>query len=587
MLQTPFKLIRQTLAATGLVFMALTAHAQDSIFANTLGMDGNTNYLSQRTTSSSSQGFDTPITPLPGTQNTSRQQQAESLQNIDYLKNRESDMFGAQLFTGAFANPGAAQFNPQYLISPGDSIQVRLWGAFEFESNLPVDPKGNIFLPHVGPVQVLGVQNADLQNIVTGAVRKVFRANVNSYASLAAAQPVRVFVSGFVNRPGLYNGTSMDSVLHYLDQAGGIDPERGTYLEVEVKRGDMLRARVNLYDFLLSGVMPGVQLANGDVIFVPPRQNIIRVSGLVENAKRFELSSQMLTVGQLEKIAKPLAEVTHVRIVRNSGATINTEYYTIAEASNIVLTNGDALEFTADKKPGTITVRVEGEHQSQQEYVLPYGTELGQLLAGIQFNNRSEEESVQLFRRSVQERQKQMLETSLRSLETAVLTSRSGSAEEARLRKEEADLTLQWIARARQVMPLGQVVISPVQQNGSLLLENGDILRIPTRDGLVLVGGEVLFPNAIAFESNLALKDYINRAGGYTQKADDARVVLARRNGTFEQVNTGSWGANPNVKAGDQILVLPKLDEKNRQFWKDVTQIMYQLAISAKVVFGL
>jgi hypothetical protein len=29
------------------------------------------------------------------------------------------------------------------------------------------------------------------------------------------------------------------------------------------------------------------------------------------------------------------------------------------------------------------------------------------------------------------------------------------------------------------------------------------------------------------------------------------------------------------------------VDEKKRQFWKDITQIMYQIAIGAKVVFGL
>ena len=93
------------------------------------------------------------------------------------------------------------------------------------------------------------------------AVAQVYRANVYSYASLAAAQPVRIFVSGFVNRPGLYNGTSMDSLLHYLDQAGGIDVDRGSFLAVQVKRGNTVRAEVSLYDFLLDGRMPLVQLA--------------------------------------------------------------------------------------------------------------------------------------------------------------------------------------------------------------------------------------------------------------------------------------------------------------------------------------
>ena len=180
-----------------------------------------------------------------------------------------------------------------------------------------------------------------------------------------------------------------------------------------------------------------------------------------------------------------------------------------------------------------------------------------------------------------------MLATSLRSLETALLTARSGSSEEARLRKEEADLTLQWVERAKKVEPTGQVQIAQAAQRDNMLLENGDVIRIPRKDGLVLVSGEVLFPNAVAFDGSLSLKDYIDRAGGFTQTADAARVVVAHRDGAFEQVDTGKLFENTRLKAGDQVLVLPKVDEKKRQFWKDITQIMYQIAIGAKVVFGL
>ncbi len=169
-----------------------------------------------------------------------------------------ADVFGAQLFSGAFAKEGAPQFNPDYLIATGDTLQVRLWGAFDFDAPLVVDPQGNIFLPNVGPIPVRGVRNVELQAVVEAAVRRVYKSNVNSYASLAAAQPVRVFVSGFVQRPGLYAGTSMDSLLHYLDQAGGIDAERGTFLAVQVQRNGQMRASVNLYDFLLQGHMPPI-----------------------------------------------------------------------------------------------------------------------------------------------------------------------------------------------------------------------------------------------------------------------------------------------------------------------------------------
>jgi protein involved in polysaccharide export with SLBB domain len=505
---------------------------------------------------------------------------AHVTQPAGYNANLNSEVFGAQLFTGSFAQAGATQFNPDYLIASGDQIQVRLWGGFNFDSVLTVDPQGNLFLPQVGPVKVLGVRNQDLQRVVETAAGKVFRANVNSYANLAAAQPVRVFVGGNVRRPGLYNGTSMDSVLHYLDQAGGIDLERGSYLNIQVKRGEQVRATLNLYDFLLAGRIPLVQLGDGDVVFVAPRHNTVKVSGQAENAKRFEFMGDTITLKELMGLAKPLPQTTHVRIVRNSGTTRNVEYYPLDKAGDVFVANGDEAEFTADKKPGTITVRVEGEHQSPQEYVLPYGARLGELMKRIQFTERSDAQSIQLHRVSVRERQKTLLQTSLRSLESTVLTARSGTSDEARLRKDEADMILQWVERAKKIEPNGQVQIAQAGNRDSLLLENGDILRVPSKDGLVLVSGEVLFPNAIAFDANLDLEDYIDHAGGYTQNADNSRIIIAHRDGSFEQ-------DRGNLRAGDEVLVLPKVDVKSRQIWKDLTQIIYQIAISAKVVFGL
>lgn len=512
-------------------------------------------------------------------------------QFFDYQANLSSDVFGANLFTGAFTRQGATQFNPNYAVAVGDRIQIRLWGAFEFDSQLTVDPKGNIFLPHAGPVQVLGVRNQDLQRLVEAAISKVFRSNVSSYASLAAAQPVRVFVSGFVNRPGLYSGTSMDSLLHYLDQAGGIDPERGSFLNVQVKRGQQVRAVVDLYDFLLEGTLPLIQLAVGDVVFVAPRQNTVKVSGMAENTKRFEFTDRARTLADIAKLAKPKAGATHVRVIRNTGVIRNVEYYALADAGRVPLQNGDEIEFTGDKKPGTITVRVEGEHLSAQEYVLPYGARMKDLLQQIRYSERSDTISLQLFRQSVKVRQKQMLDNSLRTLEAAALTARSGTNEEARLRKDEADLVLQWVERAKKIEPNGQVVIAQSDTRDELLLENGDILRVPAKDGLVLVSGEVLFPNAIAFDRALSLDDYVRRAGGYTQNADSARIIVASRDGSFSEAS-GDKGffilgkGEVPVRAGDEILVLPKIEVKHRQIWKDLAQIIFQIAVSAKVIIG-
>jgi len=506
----------------------------------------------------------------------------QGAQSFDYSVNLKSDVFGAMLFTGSFANQRSTQFNPDYAIAIGDRIQLRLWGGIEYDTTLVVDPQGNVFLPQVGPVRVLGVRNKDLQKVMESAIGKVFRSNVYSYASLAAAQPVRVFVGGFVNRPGLYNGTSMDSPLNYLDQAGGIDSERGSFLDVQVKRGAQMRARLNLYDFLLKGRIPLVQLADGDVIFVPPRQNTVKATGLAENAKRFEFKGQSLSLAELSRLAKPQAQATNVRVTRNTGMVRNVEYYELAKAGSVTIGNGDEVEFTADKRPGTITVRVEGEHRGAQEFVLPYGSKLGDLMRKVEFSDHSDSKNIQLFRTSVKQRQKVALDTSLTSLQNTVLTARSGTNDEARLRQEEADLILKWVERARKIEPSGQVLIAQASQRNNLLLENGDIIKIPPRDGLILVSGEVLFPNAIAYDTKLTLDDYIRKAGGYTQNADNSRIVVAHRDGSFDQGEDDT-----KVREGDQVLVLPKIDVKSRQIVKEMSQILYYIAVSAAVILAL
>ncbi|MCO4889691.1 polysaccharide export protein [Cupriavidus sp. WGtm5] len=503
-------------------------------------------------------------------------------QNNDYTANMASDAFGAQLFTGAFSRDSASVFNPSHVISVGDRIQLRIWNGYNVDTVLTVDAGGNIVLPEIGPFRVQGITNGNLQTAVGNALRRVFASKVSIYASLLAAQPVRVYVTGAVRRPGMYDGTSSDSVLRYLDQAGGIDPDRGSFLDVAIKRGNQTLEVVNLYDFLLKGDLTSRQLNNGDVIFVQSRKKTVKVSGLAENAKRFEFLGEQARLDQIVHLAKPLPEATNVRVVRNTGTVRNVEYFPISQGNQIDLRNGDEIEFTADKRPGTITVRVEGEHTGPQEYVLPYGSRMGQLLSQVHFTQESDSESIQLFRQSVKARQKTLLGTTLKSLESSVLTARSGTAEEAQLRKEEAALVLQWVERAKKIEPTGQTLIAKSTTRNDLLLENGDILRIPVKDGLVLVSGEVLFPNAVAYDKSLDLDDFIQQAGGFSQNADTSRIIIAHRDGSFSDGKK-----DDAVKAGDEIMVLPKVDFKTRQFAKDVFKILYQIAISAKVVLGL
>jgi protein involved in polysaccharide export with SLBB domain len=525
---------------------------------------------------------------LTGETPTSQAQTDALLQTQSILQSQQtllapnvSRMFGAQLFRGAFANSTGGTFNPSYVLNAGDHVQLRLWGAYQFSGSLTIDPQGNIFIPNVGPLRVAGLSNSQLQSQIEQRVRQVYRANVGVYAALESAQPIKVFVTGFVLQPGYYGGVSTDSVLSYLDRAGGVDPTRGSFVDIEIRRAGQKRQIINLYDFLLAGDLIPFSFRDGDVVVVAPRKHTFSVFGEVFNAYDFEFDVPELTVGRALQVARVKPQATHVSIVRQQGATRRSEYYAIAQAQHVVLQDGDELTVTSDRALSSIQVRIDGAHAGEHAMVLPYGATLDSVLSKIVPNSLSQLQSVQLYRTSVAQRQKDMLNLSLDKLEEATLSVRSITSEEASLRQKDAELIKQFIARARQVQPKGQVII-PKDAWNQMILEQGDRLVIPEKTSVIMIHGEVMFPNALAWQPTHTVEQYINDVGGYTQTSNTSKVIVIHQNGEATLVDP-----KYSLEAGDEVMVLPKVATKRVEVARGLSQILYQIAIAAKVVLSL
>ncbi|OAL82360.1 polysaccharide biosynthesis/export family protein [Acinetobacter sp. SFA] len=490
-------------------------------------------------------------------------------------------MFGSQLFKGAFASTAGSTFNSSYQINPGDNINLRLWGAYQFNGTQTVDPQGNIFIPNVGPVRVAGVRNGNLQSVVEAQVRRIYVSNVGVYAALEQAQPVKVMVTGFVNQPGNYGGVSNDSVIAYLDRAGGVDPERGSYINIKVLRNGRTVQQVDLYDFLLQGQIQPFSFRDGDVIVVGQRTHTFNVSGEVYNQNDFEFNSPAITLAQALTFAKLKPGATNVSIQRRQGTEYRSEYYSLSQAPNITVEDGDVVTVTADRYAGTIQVRIDGAHNGAHAIVLPYGARLGDVLVQLQPNALAEVESLQLYRASVATRQKEMLNVALDKLEETTFNARSSTQEEATLRLRDAELVKQFIVKARQVQPKGQVVLNP-DSFQNVILEQGDILYIPEKTSVIMVHGEVAFPNGIEYSNGLNARDYIEQVGGFSQKSNKSKVIVIRQNGRAELVSKTA-----KIQQGDEILVLPKAQTKGIEMTRGITQVIYQIAVAAKVALDL
>jgi protein involved in polysaccharide export with SLBB domain len=507
--------------------------------------------------------------------------------------------FAYWLFSRRFAAQAFTGFNPDYVLGIGDTVLVRLWGGAEFDGQLPIDGQGNVFLPRLGPVRIAGLRAGDLAANLNREVQRVYERNVQLYATLLATPQVKVFVTGFVRQPGLYAGNSGDSPLFFLDQAQGILPGQGAYTAVQVLRAGQAVAEIDLYRFVEEGKMPALQLRDGDVVLVPARGAYATVRGLVQTPSTVELAGRG-TVGAVLGLLRPLPTATHVRISRAGGVVARVDYLGLAEAAAAPLETGDLVEVVSDRRDGMIAVRVEGEHDSPQEYVVPVGTKLGAILDRIVFTGRSDRQALSLRRIGVRLKQKERINMLLQSVEQSVLNVRSNTAEEAALRTQEAALIRQWIDRARQVEPRGQVVIAGNPRAADMALENGDVVFIPRHDDVVLVHGEVLVSGACLFDPAMDPDDYIARCGGRVQDGGGTEVILMHSDGSFSRPNARPVGGpqrgrqtayrqdyDPGVRPGDEILVLPTYDAKGVQVTKDIIQVIYQIALSASVVLAI
>jgi len=493
----------------------------------------------------------------------------------------EMKMFGEQLFRGAFSTTSGSTFNDSYTINPGDNVQVRMWGAYQYAATMTVDPQGNIFLPNVGPVRIAGVKNGNLQSVVEQEVKRIYRSNVGVYASLEQAQPVKVFVTGFVEQPGYYGGLAADSVLSYLDRAGGVDPERGSYIDIQIRRNGGLVQQVNLYDFLLAGQLQPFAFQDGDVITVAPQKKTFEVSGQVQNPYTFEFNVADLTIGDVLSVANPAANATNVSITRSSGRAQTAEYYTLADAQNVAVYNGDKMVVTSDRYAGTIAVQVKGAHTGNGAVVLPYGARLKDVVAQLQPTQLASMTHLTIYRESIADQQKRMINKSLDRLEEMTLATQSTTREEAALRQDDANLVKQFIAKARNVQPTGQLVVVPNSWQ-EVILQQGDIIEIPEQTSVITVNGQVRAQGALTFNPNFTVGDYVAKSGGFDDNADTSEILVVHQNGENEVVNTAY-----RIQQGDEIMVLPKVKTKRVEITRGVSQIIYQLAVAAKVILDL
>ena len=202
--------------------------------------------------------------------------------------------FGYELFRetdAGFLPSQSGPVPPDYVLGPGDSVRVQLFGNVNEVYEYEVNRDGILNLPQIGPVTVAGVPFSEFRRDLRKRVAEKF-IGTEASVTIGALSTMRVFVLGDVDRPGSRLLSSLATITHALYLSGGIS-EVGSLRSVQLKRAGRLVETLDLYDLLLDGDSSGdVRLRSGDVVFVPPVGATISVFGSVRRPAIYETKGE-------------------------------------------------------------------------------------------------------------------------------------------------------------------------------------------------------------------------------------------------------------------------------------------------------
>jgi protein involved in polysaccharide export with SLBB domain len=212
---------------------------------------------------------------------------------------RALPLYGYNLFDrGRFPSLTDVPVPANYVVGPGDEIDLKIWGAVDVAMRLPVDRNGQITVPKVGPITVAGTPASALDAHLKKQVGRVFN-NFELSATMGRLRSMQIFVVGQARNPGAYTVSSLSTLIGALFESGG-PAANGSMRAVQLVRGGKTVTTIDLYKFIHAGVTSeDARLLPGDVIVVPPAGPRVAVTGATDTPAIFELASAEESIGQL------------------------------------------------------------------------------------------------------------------------------------------------------------------------------------------------------------------------------------------------------------------------------------------------
>ena len=379
-----------------------------------------------------------------------------------------------------------------YVLGPGDVVNVDIWGASQQSITETLSPDGTIVIEDIGVVQLGGLTVNQAKARLRQTLGPRFR---DSKFDLTVGQTrtITVNVMGEVKMPGTYAMSAFSTVYNALYMAGGPN-DIGTLRNVKVYRQGRLLSNVDVYDFLLNGRLTGdVRLQDNDIITVSPYEALVCIAGKVKRPMYYEMKKTE-SASTLVRYAGGFTGDAYTKAIRVNRKAGNR--YSVFNVGEFDMAQFKLMDEDSVSVDSTLN-RYENMVDLEGAVFRPGMYQVGGSITTV----------------------KSLIEAAAGLTEMAI-------GQHAVLRRMRPDRTSE-----TQSVDIQGILEGTVPD---VALRNEDALYVPSReeqdiDRTVTIHGEVVFPGVYKYSANETVEDLILLAGGLTSAASLAKVDVARR----------------------------------------------------------
>ena len=427
---------------------------------------------------------------------------------LEEKKSEKRKIFGHDVFNNknlTFESSMNLATPQNYVLGPGDEVNVDIWGASQESITESVSPDGTITIEGIGVVKLGGLSVSQAKARLKRVLGPRYQGS-NIDLTLGQTRTITIGVMGEVKVPGTYTMSAFATVYNALYMAGGPN-EIGTLRNVKVYRKGKLLSNVDVYDFLLNGKLSGdVRLQDNDVITVSPYEALVNITGKVKRPMFYEMKENE-SAATLLRYAGGFtgdAYTKAIRVNRKAGASYSVFSIGEFDMNSFKLMDEDSVSVDSTLNRYQNMVEIRGAVFRPGMYQV--GGEINSVKALV---------------------------------EAAAGVTEEAISQHAVMHRTKADRSLEMLSLDIRGIQEGTVPDVP--------LRNEDVIYVASRQErnekkTVTINGEVAYPGVYRYAENETLEDLIIQAGGPTEAASLAKVDVARRI------------TNPNsTEAGDQI----------------------------------